>query len=91
MNLIDILDMSLHKLKAFALVAELGSFKDAAEALELSPPCVTMLVKDLEKTYKLILFNRVRHRTVLTSQGEIFLGQAKRVLAEVEVLDEEAD
>ena len=90
-DVIEILDMTLHQLRAFALVAELGSYKDAAEAFEVSRPCMTFLIKGLEKEYQLKLFNRIRNRTVISSSGEVLLQKAKRVLDDANQLEEEVN
>ncbi len=91
MDVIEILDMTLHQLRAFTLVAELGSYKDAAEAFEVSRPCMTFLIKGLEKEYQLKLFNRIRNRTVISSSGEVLLQKAKRVLDDANQLEEEVN
>ena len=44
----------LRRLRYFIKVAELGSLTRAAEALHLTPPAVTMQVKELESAAKLM-------------------------------------
>jgi len=39
--------MTLHQLRVFAKVAEMGSFTEAAKALDLTQPSVSALVQDL--------------------------------------------
>ncbi len=72
---------TFRQLRVFVEVARQLSFVRAAEALHLTPPAVTMQVKELEASVGLPLFDR-RGRTVsVTTTGEYFLVYAKRLLA----------
>jgi DNA-binding transcriptional LysR family regulator len=74
-------NVTLRQLRVFSEVARRLSFVRAAEALHLTPPAVTMQVKELEASLGLPLLDR-RGRTVsLTTSGEYFLVYAKRMLA----------
>jgi DNA-binding transcriptional LysR family regulator len=67
-------------LRVFAEVARHLSFVRAAEALHLTPPAVTMQVKELESAVELPLFDRGGRKVSLTTAGEYFLVYARRLL-----------
>ena len=69
-------------LRYFVAVAEVLSFTRAAERLHLAQPSLTRQIKDLETEIGVQLFDRVRKRTSLTPEGESFLLDAKRLVAE---------
>lgn len=75
------MNVTLRQLRVFTEVARRLSFVRAAEALHLSPPAVTMQVKDLEAAVGLTLFEREGRRVSLTTGGEYLLVYARRVLA----------
>ena len=66
----------------FVAVAKVLSFTRAAERLHLAQPSLTRQIKDLEAEIGVQLFDRVRKRTSLTPEGESFLLDARRLLAE---------
>ena len=69
-------------------VARNLSFVRAAEALHLTPPAVTMQVKELESAIELPLFDRQGRKVALTTAGEYFLVYAKRLLATLKDADD---
>jgi len=74
------LNVSIRQLQIFATVARHLSFARAAEELHLTPPAVSMQVRDLEEAVGLPLFDRRGKRIALTTGGEYFLLHARRVL-----------
>jgi len=75
-------------MRAFATVAELGSFTKAADALRLSPSIVTKRVAQLEHLIGRTLFERSTRRVQLTADGEHSLKRVASLLAEHdEVMD----
>ena len=73
--------VTLRQLRIFTEVARRLSFARAAEALHLTPPVVTMQVKELEASIGLPLFEREGRQVALTTAGEYLLLYARRVLA----------
>lgn len=73
--------LTFRQLRVFTEVARHASFARAAEALHLTPPAVTMQVKELESNIGLALFHRAGRRVELSTTGEYFLVYAKRLLA----------
>lgn len=72
---------TFRQLRVFTEVARHLSFARAAEALHLTPPAVTMQVKELETHVGLPLFQRDGRRVALTTVGEYMLVHARKILA----------
>ncbi len=72
---------TLKQLRAFAATARHLSFAKAAAELHLTPPAVTMQVKELETAVGLPLFDRGARTVALTTTGEYLLVYVRRVLA----------
>ncbi len=79
--------MDLGQLRVFHQVAKLRSFAAAAEALFVTPPAVSIKVKQLEDHYGVKLFERAGRRVELTDAGEVLLGYAERVFTLVKEAD----
>jgi DNA-binding transcriptional LysR family regulator len=77
----------LDAMRAFASVAELGSFAGAARRLRLSPASVTRAVALLEEQLGLMLLNRTTRSVKLTDPGAQYLETCRRVLADIEEAD----
>ena len=75
--------MSLRQLRAFAAVAELGSFTEAARRLHVTQSALSVLVRELERELGARLFDRHTRRVVLTEAGHALLPYTLRVLAEL--------
>lgn len=56
-------------LRAFEAAARLGSFKAAAEELDVSPSTISHQIRDLEAKLAVLLFERHQRSTVLTDEG----------------------
>lgn len=72
---------TFRQLRVFNEVARHLSFAKAARSLHLSPPAVTMQVKELEGHIGLALFERNGRSVSLTTTGEYMLVYARKVLA----------
>ncbi|MBA4257212.1 MAG: LysR family transcriptional regulator [Polaromonas sp.] len=72
---------TFRQLRVFSEVARHLSFARAAEALHLTPPAVTMQVKELEGHVGAALFERSGRRVSLTTTGEYMLVYARKMLA----------
>jgi DNA-binding transcriptional LysR family regulator len=78
---------SMRQLKVFVAVARHASVSRAAEELHLTPPAVSMQLKDLEADIGLPLFDRVGRNVSLTMVGEHLVVYAQRVLATLREAD----
>ena len=74
-------NVTFRQLRVFTEVARKLSFVRAAEVLHLTPPAVTMQVKELEAAVGLPLFDRQGRTISLTTTGEYFLVYAKRLIS----------
>ncbi|HEU0306695.1 MAG TPA: LysR substrate-binding domain-containing protein [Lysobacter sp.] len=74
------MNISFRQLRVFVEVAKHGSMIRAAEALHLTPPAVSMHIKELENQVGLSLFDRRGRAVSLSTAGEYFLVHAKRLL-----------
>ena len=77
-RLIAIMEFQL--LRSFVAVAECGGFHRAAEQLNLTQSTVSQQIKRLELETKRSLFRRTTRSVVLTDDGEMLLGDARRLL-----------
>ena len=68
------------QLETFIVVADLGSFNKAAEALYITPPAVTKQINLLEKDLGLKLFIRTHRGLTLTEAGKSLYKDAKYII-----------
>jgi len=67
-------------LETFVWVANLRSFRGAAEKLHTTQPAVSMRIAQLEEALKVPLFERDRRRVAPTEKGRELIGYAERLL-----------
>lgn len=72
---------TLHQLRIFQAVAEHNSFARAAKALHLSPPTLSLQVKQLSETVGQPLFEQIGKKIYLTAAGKI-LSQASQDISQ---------
>jgi DNA-binding transcriptional LysR family regulator len=75
--------MELQNLRAFALVADQGSFSAAAEKLHLTQPAVSKRIALLEQHLGSTLFDRIGRSVSLTEAGRALLPHARAIEREV--------
>jgi len=71
-------------LRAFLLVAESGSFSQAAKRLHLTQPAVSKRIAQLEAQLNVSLFDRIGRRISTTEAGEALLPHARAVHLELQ-------
>lgn len=76
--------MDLRQLRQFTVLAEELNFRKAAQRLHISQPPLSAAIRRLEEGLGVQLFDRNRHAVALTTAGEVFLAQARRILGNVE-------
>nr|WP_315392052.1 LysR family transcriptional regulator [uncultured Duganella sp.] len=76
------------ELSFFVLLAKLGSLAATARELGLTPPAVTKRLMLMEQRLGVRLLNRTTRRASLTSEGEIYLAQATRILGDIRDMEE---
>ena len=79
--------MTLQQLRYAVTVAETGSMNEAAKKLFISQPSLSGAVKELEADVNLTIFTRSTKGVHPTTEGEEFLGYARQVLNQVELLE----
>ncbi|WP_026693486.1 LysR family transcriptional regulator [Peribacillus kribbensis] len=73
--------MNYDELKTFVTLAEVKNFTKTAELLLMSQPSVSLHIKNLEKEFQTILFQRSPKHLKITPTGEILYDRAKRMIA----------
>jgi DNA-binding transcriptional LysR family regulator len=68
------------QLKSFVAIAETGTFGQAAATVSRTQSALSLQIKKLEEQLGCELFDRSGRRVLLTPQGEIFLGYARRMI-----------
>lgn len=74
----------LQSLDVFGRVADAGSFSKAADQLGMAPSSVSTAVQRLEQHLGVPLFQRTTRRVRLSSEGELLLERARRLLSDAE-------
>lgn len=80
--------MTLQQIRYVVAVADTNSMNEAAKRLYISQPTLSSAIKDLEAEINLTIFTRTNKGVVLTAEGEQFLGYARQVLSQMELLEE---
>ncbi|WP_278349711.1 LysR substrate-binding domain-containing protein [Stutzerimonas kunmingensis] len=80
---------NLDEMLAFVSVVDSGSISAAAEHLEQTASGVSRALSRLEDKLAVTLLRRTTRRLELTEEGEVFLAQARRILASVEEAEEQ--
>ncbi|MCC7487255.1 MAG: LysR family transcriptional regulator [Burkholderiales bacterium] len=75
--------LDIDGIQAFVLIAELGGFQRAAERLRLTQTALTRRIQRLEAYLGLKLLDRTTRSVSLTTVGEEFLPQARRLVEEL--------
>jgi DNA-binding transcriptional LysR family regulator len=73
--------LDLDVLRTFVAIAETGSFTAAANSVFRTPSAVSMQIKKLEETLRCSVFTRDARSVTLTTDGEVLMGYARRMLA----------
>ena len=72
--------MRLRQLRQFVTIAELGSYRRAADAMFIAQPALTVSMQKLEHEMGAQLLERSARGVKLTAAGEALLADARRVL-----------
>nr|WP_068677829.1 MULTISPECIES: LysR family transcriptional regulator [unclassified Variovorax] len=80
-------NITFRQLRVFTEIAKVGSMSQAASNLHLTPPAISMQIKELESQVGLRLFDRHGRQLSLSTAGEYFLVHARRLLAQLTETD----
>ena len=83
--------ISLKQIQAFVKVAELSSFRGAADLLHTTQPNISQRITALEAALGKPLFHRQGQKIVLTEKGAQLLPYAQKVLAQLSAFIAEAE
>ena len=84
------MNISIRQLSAFISVADNGSFTRASEQMHLTQSAVSGLIKELESSLGIVLFDRTTRQLSLSVVGHHLLPQARRILNEMQLFENEA-
>jgi len=76
--------VNISQLTTFVAVVDHGSFSEAARALGISQPAVTMQIQALEADIDATLLDRGYRRVSLTEAGHVLLPYARHVISELQ-------
>jgi DNA-binding transcriptional LysR family regulator len=82
------MNITFRQLRVFTEVAQQGSMARAADSLHLTPPAVSMQIKEVEAQVGLALFERHGRQISLSTAGEYFLVHARRMLSDLKQADD---
>ena len=74
------LNISSRQLRIFVAAAKHLNFTRAAEEVHISPPAISMQIKEIESHLGAPLFNREKKNMYLSPAGEYFLNHARHIL-----------
>jgi DNA-binding transcriptional LysR family regulator len=77
-------NITLRQLRAFVTVADTSGFAAASRRLHLTPSALSLLIKEMEGTLGVRLFNRTTRTTALSLAGTEFYPLAKKVLDDLD-------
>lgn len=80
--------MTLQQLKYAVTVAECGTISAAAEKLFISQPSLTTAIRELETEMGVTIFSRTNRGVIVSREGEEFLGYARQILSQAQLLQE---
>ena len=80
--------MTLKQLKYAVTVAEMKNITEAAKRLYIAQPSLTSAIHELEKEYGITIFSRSNKGIEITAEGDEFLGYARQVLEQTNLIDE---
>lgn len=79
--------MKLQQLRYVVKVAECGSITEASRRLFVSQPSITASICDLENEMGVHIFERTNKGVIVSEEGETFLGYARQVLDQADLLE----
>lgn len=80
--------MTLQQLKYAVTVAECGTISAAAEKLFITQPSLTTAIRELESEMGVTIFSRTNRGVIVSREGEEFLGYARQILSQAQLLQE---
>jgi len=82
--------MDLRQLRTFVTVAEQGTVSLASTRLRVAQPALSRQIQDLENELGIKLFDRIRRRLILTTEGKLLLADCRSALNAISSVRERA-
>ncbi|HKM05157.1 MAG TPA: LysR family transcriptional regulator [Lachnospiraceae bacterium] len=79
--------MTLQQLKYVIVVAEKGTISAASKFLFISQPSLSNAIRELEKEIQINIFNRTNKGIVISNEGAEFIGYARQVVEQSNLLE----
>lgn len=80
--------MTLKQLRYIVTVADTGNITEAAAKLFIAQPSLTSAIRELENEYGITIFDRSNRGVEITAEGEEFLGYARQILEQSDLIEE---
>lgn len=80
-------NLTLQQLRYVTEVVECGSINAASQNLYVSQPALSTAIKDVEQELGIEIFNRSNRGITLTNEGMEFVGYARQILEQVNLLE----
>ena len=80
--------MTLLQLKYVVTAATAGTISEAAKQLYITQPSLTSAIKELENELGITIFKRTNRGILLSAEGEEFLGYARQVIEQTNLIEE---
>ncbi len=80
--------MTLSQLKYAVEVAATGTISEAAKNMFIAQPSLTSAIKELENELGITIFKRTNKGVLVSSEGEEFLGYARQVIDQTNLIEE---
>ncbi|HMX63838.1 MAG TPA: LysR family transcriptional regulator, partial [Candidatus Sumerlaeota bacterium] len=72
----------------FSALVKFGSLSAVAREFDVTPSAASKWLSGLEKRLGVRLVHRTTRRLTLTSEGELYLAEGRRILAEIDDLEQ---
>lgn len=72
----------------FSALAKLGSLSAVAREFDVTPSAASKWLAQLEQRLGVRLVNRTTRQLILTGEGEVYLAEGRRILAEIDDLEQ---
>lgn len=79
--------MTLAQLRYTIAIAKAGSMNEAAKSLYISQPSLSTAIRELEAETGVEIFRRTNRGIAVTPAGEEFLGYARQVVEQYELME----
>ncbi|HEY9320647.1 MAG TPA: LysR family transcriptional regulator, partial [Achromobacter sp.] len=83
------MNLSARQLRAFVALADERHFTRAAQRCHLTQPAFSALIRSLEDSAGLRLFDRNTRHVELTAEGRVLDASARRLLADMDLVMED--